>query len=536
MNTALKTLLKTARMALVPLLLAGLAVSVEAAASGALFYDEQTVTGSADNRFKAEGMAWGYFHTGPLAAPLALTPGNPVEIQLYDSDEAESLGRGDDELQIWRSDASLTAAAGESVRFEFFSVVPADVLRAATNDEWDQTIDIKARFLTAPNSFAGGWNASPWSSSARNFNNRAASFEGYPAADHVVKLYYVHPGLGFSGVTPAGRTIETHISDVNKNLWGTAGVGELMVDSGTNQEDWETGNGVTGGGRSMNGFILVHNTSDRHGLTVNLDFLKLMEDDSPNDFGNDDDLLGEAESSAPANFNLGPGGTLKWVVDIMPTWDAIDSARDFGNLDGDLEPYAEFSVNGDPFLPVAILPNNEMDSFQADLPPSTFTFAAANVPSQLPPPPSVTYQGNAGTYTVDQDVNITCTVTENGGGVVSHSCVDIVRPAWSFPAGSNSFSASAYDFYGQVGTGSVTFDVVVTPESLIAITQRFVDHHGIENSLVKKIEAAARARNDRAQDGACQAFINEVVAQTGKFVLEDTAEVLIYWGEQLKLR
>lgn len=75
-------------------------------------------------------------------------------------------------------------------------------------------------------------------------------------------------------------------------------------------------------------------------------------------------------------------------------------------------------------------------------------------------PPAVTYTGNAGTYTLDQTINISCSAADNLSGVASNNCVDINAPASSFDIGTYTFSASATDNAGNTGTGSTTFTVV----------------------------------------------------------------------------
>ncbi len=91
-------------------------------------------------------------------------------------------------------------------------------------------------------------------------------------------------------------------------------------------------------------------------------------------------------------------------------------------------------------------------------------------------PPSVTYSGNQGTYTVDQTVNITCTATDDLSGVASTTCADITGPAYSFALGVNTYSATATDYAGNVGVGSTSFTVGVTPDSLCALTKQFVSN------------------------------------------------------------
>ncbi len=525
----------TARLTIPSTILVTLALQATFAApahaqSAALYYDAQTErsrTGSG-----GEGMAWGYLHTGPLPAALTLTADDPVTIQLYDNDQGERyVGGSNDELQLWMSDTNLSALAGESVRFEFFSVVPANLLDEA-DEAFEGSLDLRAQFLQAPGSFATVWNTTTWPSSSRDDGNRASSFEGYPAADHVVRLYYVHLGRGFSGLSPSGRTIPTVADAGNKKIWASASVSDTLVESSTNQSIWE--NAISG--RGMEGVIVVENTSDREALTVNLDFLHLMEDDSPNIGGNDDDLLATTTGTSPSDYQLAPGATLKWKIFLLPKWEAISEARDFLSGDGDLEPYANFSVSGDPEVPLEILSEEEVAAMGEDQPETTVSFGAAELPSPLPPPPVVAFSGAAETYTIDQDVDIACTVTDGGGGIVYDTCADVYGPAWSYPAGISTYDAYATDLYGQEGTDSVSFEVVVTPDALIAITERFVDHAGIENSLVKKIEQARKAKTDTAQDAACEAFIHEVEAQAGKHVTEFDAEVLIYWAEELELQ
>ena len=77
--------------------------------------------------------------------------------------------------------------------------------------------------------------------------------------------------------------------------------------------------------------------------------------------------------------------------------------------------------------------------------------------------PTVTYAGNAGTYTFDQTVNITCSATDNLSGVGSTTCADISGPASSFGPGTHTFSATATDLAGNVGNGSTTFTVSNPP-------------------------------------------------------------------------
>jgi hypothetical protein len=150
--------------------------------------------------------------------------------------------------------------------------------------------------------------------------------------------------------------------------------------------------------------------------------------------------------------------------------------------------------------------------------------------------PIVTYTGNAGSYTVDQQVNITCTSAdpkladgEPGSGVFSNTCKNIVGPAYSFSLGSNSFSASATDVAGNVGTGSTTFTARVTYDSLCALVQRFITDSGVATALCSQLSqaSAAAARGDlTTKSNIMSAFISTVAAQSGKVMTTSQAGIL----------
>jgi hypothetical protein len=145
-------------------------------------------------------------------------------------------------------------------------------------------------------------------------------------------------------------------------------------------------------------------------------------------------------------------------------------------------------------------------------------------------PPVVTYTGNAGTYTVDQMVNITCSATDNLSGVASSTCQNISGPAYSFPLGTNSFSAAATDKAGNMGTGSTSFTVQATPGGLVNLVTQFVTNPGVAQGLTDKLNAIASAiarGNANAKAGIVGAFINQVNAQTGKSITAQHAAILI---------
>lgn len=115
--------------------------------------------------------------------------------------------------------------------------------------------------------------------------------------------------------------------------------------------------------------------------------------------------------------------------------------------------------------------------------------------------PVVVYTGNAGSYTVDQVVAITCSATDPapGSGIAQSTCAPTSGPAYLFGPGSHTFTATATDNAGNVGHGSTTFSVAVTQASLCNLTLSFVQGSARYQGLPAKIQAFI---NDMAND-AC---------------------------------
>lgn len=121
--------------------------------------------------------------------------------------------------------------------------------------------------------------------------------------------------------------------------------------------------------------------------------------------------------------------------------------------------------------------------------------------------PTVTYAGNAGLYTIDQTVNITCSAVDPpgpsgavGSGLASSGCGPISGPAYIFPIGTNSLTASATDRAGNGGRGSATFVVAVTTTSLCVLTKQFVEG----STKFSTLPPAVRAQGDQLVTGLCQ--------------------------------
>lgn len=129
--------------------------------------------------------------------------------------------------------------------------------------------------------------------------------------------------------------------------------------------------------------------------------------------------------------------------------------------------------------------------------------------------PLVTFTGNAGSYTVDQSVTISCTTSDNLSGVASSTCAAISGGADSFVAGTNTYSATATDHAGNIGTATTAFTVTVTSHGLCRLVQRWVSNPGVATSLCVKLDHVSYV-----------AFRNELKAQTGKHISDANASVL----------
>ena len=117
------------------------------------------------------------------------------------------------------------------------------------------------------------------------------------------------------------------------------------------------------------------------------------------------------------------------------------------------------------------------------------------------------------------------------------TCQAITGPAYVFPLGTNTFSATASDKADNVGTGSTSFTVRVTFDSLCNLTKQFIatstrtppQAQFLGSSLCAKLQAAkdAQARgNDVAKANIIAAYVNQVGANTPIAFTESQSQVL----------
>lgn len=142
-------------------------------------------------------------------------------------------------------------------------------------------------------------------------------------------------------------------------------------------------------------------------------------------------------------------------------------------------------------------------------------------------PPTIGIVG-AGTYTIDQTVRITCTVSDSVSGVTYGACASplVDTPAYLLGPGTRIVAAQAEDAAGNVSSAEAEYTVEITLESLFKLLRQWIagpDSEGILNSFRHKLLS-----------GNMNALTQEVLAQKGKKLPEDQADKLLAWIEALK--
>jgi hypothetical protein len=150
--------------------------------------------------------------------------------------------------------------------------------------------------------------------------------------------------------------------------------------------------------------------------------------------------------------------------------------------------------------------------------------------------PVMSFAGNLNAYTVDQNINISCSVDDALSGLLSTNCHDIVGPASGFTLGNNSYTFTATDNVGNVSTSTISFTLSVTPESLGNLTQQYFTDASDAASLTSKLNAIQESiskGNTKAKSGQIGAFINQIEAKIGKSITYQQAQILIQLAKKL---
>jgi YVTN family beta-propeller protein len=132
-------------------------------------------------------------------------------------------------------------------------------------------------------------------------------------------------------------------------------------------------------------------------------------------------------------------------------------------------------------------------------------------------PPVVTFTGNAGSYTADQSITLSCTASD-ASGIASTTCPNALSavPAYTyFGLGLHTQSAVAKDTAGNWGAGWTSFTVAATPGSICQLTKQFLE----TSSHYTSAPANQRAAGDALANAACT-VIDQIVPYLCPFTIE----------------
>ncbi len=166
---------------------------------------------------------------------------------------------------------------------------------------------------------------------------------------------------------------------------------------------------------------------------------------------------------------------------------------------------------------------------------ATATVGPINIDQQAP---TIAFGGSL-TYTVDQNVAITCTITETLSGLdpaIAQTCQTASGPAYSFATGPHTLSASATDRAGNNGVASMTFTVRVTTASLCRLISRMTTMQGVSLSLCVLAAAAELTESsglDWLHDRLMDAYVRVINRERGTSITPENADVLIRLGGEL---
>lgn len=171
------------------------------------------------------------------------------------------------------------------------------------------------------------------------------------------------------------------------------------------------------------------------------------------------------------------------------------------------------ATNGDVTLDAPTAPANRVDTLSVATPNDDDNGAGNGNTDTVAP--TITFGGNAGSYTLFQQVNITCVVTDAGSGVATVNCPTVNALAYTLALGTTTLNATATDVAGNHATASTSFTVVADANSLCALARSFATNAGQGNAL------CAQLRN------STKAFANHVRSQRGKALSNAHADILL---------
>ena len=151
--------------------------------------------------------------------------------------------------------------------------------------------------------------------------------------------------------------------------------------------------------------------------------------------------------------------------------------------------------------------------------------------------PVVTYSGNLGSYNMTDTIAITCAATDATSGVASDTCADITGSAQSFGPGVQTFSATATDNAGNVGSGTTSFTVGATHDQLCALTQTAVRQASVARTacamLAMAEQAAASGNVFFERIGLLNYELQIRSAMSRRYVSRADGQMLLEWAGTL---
>lgn len=141
--------------------------------------------------------------------------------------------------------------------------------------------------------------------------------------------------------------------------------------------------------------------------------------------------------------------------------------------------------------------------------------------------PVVTYTGNAGTYTADQTINITCAATDSGSGVASTTCANVTGPAHTFTVGVNTRTVTATDAAGNTSSTTITFTVTAPATAIGNVINNFVDSPTEAAKMNQTLSLATKAPNASSRAAHLNKLKNDIQKEIGKTLTAAEAATLI---------
>ena len=148
--------------------------------------------------------------------------------------------------------------------------------------------------------------------------------------------------------------------------------------------------------------------------------------------------------------------------------------------------------------------------------------------SDIDPPEITISSPAAGDHLISESITIDFTVTDDGSGVDTVSAALDGYPVssgdtvalYTLGAGSHTLDVEASDKSGNVGSETVTFNVIVTADALadlirILLDAGLIDNAGVANALIAKVGS-----------GSTKALLNHIDAQDGKHIDSEAADIL----------